>query len=205
MRRDGSYRYNVIVNTPDRRGVPANVDPFASESTRARYIDLFSSFAHELFLRLAGCLQSNENLLAGQIFFRRHSARSARVSPTASSSLFTPPPRITRRSISSRLFIRGYTQIFSAGTCGSVRARLLGCLHACVRDGEGANYQALDGGIGRKINNCRKEFIGLKLHAPIWKMLVCHRYFLIISLLCGNDADSGKNNTCICRCMIITM
>lgn len=71
-----------------------------------------------------------------------------------------PPPtvpfsRVTRVNFIRRVFIHGCIQIFSArGTCVYVRA--------CVRDEEeGAELVSGIRGIGGKINNCRKGFIGL--------------------------------------------
>lgn len=65
-------------------------------------------------------------------------------------------------------------------------------MRACVHDDGSAELSSISRGeeSDRKINNCRKEFIGLSSAPSARKTLARRRYFLIISLARGSDVDS---------------
>lgn len=190
--RDGSYRCDAIADTRRGRVLPPSLPA-------AIYRFIFVVRIRAFPLRFAGCLQSNENLPGGQIFFRRHSAlpaRAVRISPSCSSFSFA---RLSpRRSISSGAYL--YTSAPRYLAQEPVRA----CVRACVT-ARAQGYRALvsgaGGGIGRKINNCRKEFIGLSCAPSAWKTLARRRYFLIISLARGSDVDSRREIIRFARCV----
>lgn len=74
--------------------------------------------------------------------------------PSSSYGLFLP--RNARVNFIRRVFIHGCIQIFSArGTCVCM------CVRACVTRMRVAELVSGIRGIGGKINNCRKGFIGL--------------------------------------------
>lgn len=132
-----SYRYNVIADTGGGGGYAA--PPLTSPPRVAIYRFIFVVCVRAFPLRLAGCLQSNENLLGSQIFFRRRSvlfARAIRVSPFPSSPPpppFTPPPLYNAcGSISSGTYL--YTVAPRYLARGPVRACMRACMTARARN-----------------------------------------------------------------------
>jgi len=172
VRADGNYRYNVIADTGRGRG-RGSVPRLRLPSER--YIDLFSSFAYELFRFGSPGVYSRMKICSAAKYFsvlaRALSGRAFHASPSPydrhspwNAGQFHPACIYTR------------VRIFSAATCARERARA--CVTTSVRRwalGEGE----------RKINNCRKEFIGLSCARRLGKRLARRRFFLIISLLRG--------------------
>jgi len=134
VRADGSYRYNVIADTGwgGRRegGEPRRALSPAVLAAPAIYRFIFVVRARAFPLRLAGCLQSNENLLGGQIFFRRRSGSVRQRVPRLALPLRPPIPlpAVQRGSISSGAYLYAAASRYLA----RLRARA----RACVRDDE---------------------------------------------------------------------
>lgn len=167
------YRYNVIADTEGGRSRGWRKRDGSGVLTPPslplpRYIDLFSSFAYELFRFGSPGVYSRMKICSAAKYFSvvaRLSVRAACFRPPLPFEQTNPPPLpIVQRARVN--FIR-CTYLYTAAP------RYLARTCACVRDGERAELLSISRGIWgtrnrkRKINNRRKEFLVVPPPPPL--------------------------------------
>lgn len=136
-----SYRYNVIADTEGGGGSGA---PLPCPLSRAsRYIDLFSSFAYELFRFGSPGVYSRMKICSAAKYF----SVVARLCSRARSA-FRPPPPFTPPPPAAPLYnacgsISSGTYLYTVAPRYIARGPVRACVRACMHDGESAELLSI--------------------------------------------------------------